>query len=449
MNIEEKLEEVTMLFKQLKMAQENNIMEHGFQIEEELVNSENIENEEHILDYSSDEEPAIPIQVKNEAGTSKDNQSQFKWETGFDNYAFKKGFINKDSKYTKIPSKYVPKIQEMEGERMLDLDCKKNEKEIFENWLNSFLLEAFTNPKLSELSGRDIWNYIGFHTKGTIRDYMTSIENQIIEELATKTTAYDKILYIMMILYKEFFGKNIIDHRQEVYNKEYQEAKNHLANIQIYDLCNVESYICEYRIHYYKLKEEDKNHYLSMYITKLPYPANEFIMGRFIREINRGTIENNFGGATSAIREEIKERCMQEATQKRFANIIRICCQDNEEIPQKYGLNKNFQRKRKYQFRKRKYYPNWRKKRYFRKENNNKNKRQRNNYCPNKKENCKCWYCQEEGHYANECPKKKDKKDLTKQIEIAKSCFMEPLEESDDNLDYIFEYVSETDSETE
>ena len=80
MNIEEKLEEVTMLFKQLKMAQENNIMEHGFQIEEELVNSENIENEEHILDYSSDEEPAIPIQVKNEVGTSKDNQSQFKWK---------------------------------------------------------------------------------------------------------------------------------------------------------------------------------------------------------------------------------------------------------------------------------------------------------------------------------------------------------------------------------
>ena len=92
----------------------------------------------------------------------------------------KKGFTNKDSKYTKIPSKYVPKIQEMEGERMLDLDCKKNEKEIFENWLNSFLLEAFTNPKLSELSGRDIWNYIGFHTKRTVRDYMTSIENQII-----------------------------------------------------------------------------------------------------------------------------------------------------------------------------------------------------------------------------------------------------------------------------
>ena len=140
--------------------------------------------------------------------------------------------------------------------------------------MNSFLLEAFINPKLSELSGRDIWNYIGFHTKGTIRDYMTSIENQVIEELETKTTAYDKILYIMMILYKEFFGKNIIDHRQEVYNKEYQEAKNHLVNIQIYDLCNVESYICEYRIHYYKLKEEDKNHYLSMYITKLPYPAN-------------------------------------------------------------------------------------------------------------------------------------------------------------------------------
>ncbi len=73
MNIEEKLEEVTMLFKQLKMAQENNIMEQGFQIEEELVNPENIENEEHILDYSSDEKPAIPIQVKNEAGTSKDN----------------------------------------------------------------------------------------------------------------------------------------------------------------------------------------------------------------------------------------------------------------------------------------------------------------------------------------------------------------------------------------
>ena len=78
-----------------------------------------------------------------------------------------------------------------------------------------------------------------------------------------------------------------------------------------------------------------------------------------------------------------------------------------------------------------------------------KTKDKKNDYCPNKKENCKCWYCQEEGHYANECPKKKDKKDLTKQIEIAKSCFMEPLEESDDNLDYIFEYVSETDSETE
>ena len=27
--------------------------------------------------------------------------------------------------------------------------------------------------------------------------------------------------------------------------------------------------------------------------------------------------------------------------------------------------------------------------------------------CPTKKKDCRCWYCNEDGHYANECPKKK------------------------------------------
>ena len=89
----------------------------------------------------------------------------------------------------------------------------------------------------------------------------------------------------------------------------------------------------------------------------------------------------------------------------------KICCDTRDfRIPGKYGCNiKSY--KQKYKFRKQnfqKYKKRFNrenyKKRYFRWKNYKPSEKR--NYCPSGKKKCRCWICNEEGHYANECPRR-------------------------------------------
>jgi hypothetical protein len=89
------------------------------------------------------------------------------------------------------------------------------------------------------------------------------------------------------------------------------------------------------------------------------------------------------------------------------------------EKPGNYGCNKSTRKyyKKKHKLRrtypKRKAYKNTRKK-YFRKRRQTPRK-----YCPKGKKKCVCWICNVEGHYADECPTKKEK-DLKEKSKLIK-----------------------------
>ena len=63
---------------------------------------------------------------------------------------------------------------------------------------------------------------------------------------------------------------------------------------------------------------------------------------------------------------------------------------------------------------------------------------------PSKKKDCRCWLCHEEGHYANKCTKKGEKK----RTEVLKIAYLgyEPLENSDIDSDIeVYAYTDTSD----
>ena len=149
------------------------------------------------------------------------------------------------------------------------------------------------------------------------------------------------------------------------------------------------------------------------------------------------------------------------------------CCAKNTLVPPQFGCDnltfnnkknkKKFKKKKwkNYSWKKRKY-PYFKKNRFkrpfFKKRGRyykNKNKiRSRNigeepvNTCPTKKKDCRCWYCNEDGHYANECPKKKTTsgKKLLRLIQETDLHFIQPYDQISDTDDDFYELQEESDS---
>lgn len=89
------------------------------------------------------------------------------------------------------------------------------------------------------------------------------------------------------------------------------------------------------------------------------------------------------------------------------------CDKQDLELPGRYGCDKRHCEKKKkksrkykkYYYKKKSYqkYPRYKKRRYFRK------RKPERKYCPTGSTSCRCWLYNEEGHYANNCPNRKEK----------------------------------------
>lgn len=88
------------------------------------------------------------------------------------------------------------------------------------------------------------------------------------------------------------------------------------------------------------------------------------------------------------------------------------------------------------------------KKKFWRKRNFHKKKDEKDKSCPMGKKKCRCCLCQEEGHYANECPKKKNS-EKTQVLKLAYNLGYEPIEDSDMDQEADNIYVFSSDSESE
>ena len=109
----------------------------------------------------------------------------------------------------------------------------------------------------------------------------------------------------------------------------------------------------------------------------------------------------------------------------------------------------------------RKYYNQPRyKKRFFKKHRNRRaindepqevQSKDKPKYCPQKKKDCKCWICQEVGHYSYECPNTKNNKAQARVLEeIIETYDLAPLEDTFSDISSDEElYLLESDTEGE
>ena len=158
--------------------------------------------------------------------------------------------------------------------------------------------------------------------------------------------------------------------------------------------------------------------------------------------------------AFASIKAWVRKQCLQEIAKKEAR--IELCCEKQSDKIGDYGCSQKTYKKRKKVWKKKIYNPKYRnfykknsRQNYFRnrKQHRQKYKKQDNSkYCPSNKKDCRCWLCHEEGHYANKCPKKGEKKE-TGVLKIAYSLGYEPIEDSDieiyaytDTSDYSSDY---------
>ena len=406
------IEEIQQLLEQLKIIEEENK-----QIQE-VKPVEQKENEEVILNYSSsetdnEEETRVKISAGESSNINKRKYNEYSSWNNFENETMhEKGYARRDGKWQKVPEEFKPRHQEMGRSNILNLDCVSNKEDVLKQWSNEMLLLIVTDEKFSTLNAMDIKNFLMYKTIGNVQKYLTSIDDlSWASILGSASYSTEAIEIIMGLIHQEFIGYNIFENKEKSNIFLHEKAVAHLNQMQICNMCEIEKFICEYQKYYYQINNQTKEIYKEIFIDKLPYPLNAEIK-RIWNEKPTETA-NTLGGIIQVVYNTLRENCLKRETIRQLnRGSNALCCNIPElEIPGKYGCEKptrrNYRRNkpriRRVNPRKKAYRNN--NKKYFRKKKQTPRK-----YCPKGKKNCECWLCNDEGHYANECPKKNENK---------------------------------------
>ena len=161
--------------------------------------------------------------------------------------------------------------------------------------------------------------------------------------------------------------------------------------------------------------------YLNMLYSKIPDPWGSALI-RDYPFVNSDTL----GRRISFLKEKLSEWCHQAYLIKKAKTIKRdnvLCCRGNDlitdigDLKKPYKQKKNKFNKRFYRRYGRKIYFIRRKPEYFRR-NWNINRRTIYRKSPKKEKECRCYACNQIGHYANECPNKFNKKKIEIDLDI-------------------------------
>jgi hypothetical protein len=216
-------------------------------------------------------------------------------------------------------------------------------------------------------------------------------------------------------------------------------------------MCQIDPFICEFEEYYYGINPTKRTEYnlLNLFYNKLPSGLGIKMQEMFDEKTNNEMgLENTLGARITTLKQWISEQCMNKIA-KRDAK-INYCCDKLQGKVGNYGCKKPRKRKRKFfrkidrsEYRRKKKFPKkFNKQKYFRR----KKKYPKKTSCPKGKKTCTCWLCHEEGHYANECPKKKESKKET--LKLIWHVGFEPIESDiDSDESSIFEYTTEEEFE--
>lgn len=403
----------------------------------------------------------------NNAGPSNGQSQQQTYSRPFSDRESRR---NRNYSRSNFSQEYTRTVDPYPG--ILDLDCSVNPDKEFDQWLSTVTYEVHSKG----FSGPQLTNYVTGSTAGAVRKYLTREDVKTFLNAQEGLTPEKQLSAIESIIAEQFLGQRQTPENQREVER---EAVWHLTHLQICDLCMLEEFNCEYRKYFFRLKKEDQEFWLKQYFEKLPTSQlhnheTEYQTWLARQGTHPAGLENDtIGKRMRYIRLSLAAACEQREKQKQTRGFA-ICCNNsaNSEFPGNYGCghSSSHRRKKKKKFKKRHKYKNKfsrrkrrhfnrapprQRPRFFRKRRKPSNKQK---YCPKGSTACKCWVCNEQGHYANECPnkKKKDFKEKNKILEQILKLKYEPIEDSDisetESLYYLesdYESESETETETE
>lgn len=366
-----------------------------------------------------------------------------------------------------IPLEYTETHNSLSKADVLNLDCVDNKRQTLKQWASSLAITILTNKQLhDDISTTHL--FIAHKLAGNVEEWYSSRPDEYIRQLSNGcTNGNDYLKKLVRVLTNEFIGDNEFSEPAKVREQKEQEAIFHLQNMVLCDICLLDNFYCEYEKYFHRLSDDKKKHYMLMFMNLIPGE-----MGEDVREILRNnrdsSIPDTLAGYKRICDEYILRKCHERKTMKQMKTKVKICCKKtNPNLPGQYGcapISKPKKKKARSTTRSKKSYykrfkvrkydgkfnyrkPFTRKRKFFRRKPENKRARD----CPRGKATCKCWLCNEDGHYANACPQrhnqsgKYDRK--IKMLEFAYTNSFIPIE-SDNDSDYEIYTISEQEDYT-
>jgi len=194
-----------------------------------------------------------------------------------------------------------------------------------------------------------------------------------------------------------------------------------LYNLQICDINYFDAYVCEFERYYYQVEvaasiQTSLNFHNDMFFTKLPYPWCDVIFSKW-KESDCPERTDTLGGRIEFARMTLAHECEKAYKRRRLQkDHKKLRCKDQLYYPSKFGCDVK-PRKPKKKFKAKKWkgkklkkkaktdkptQPFKKKRKFFKKKKNDTVKPSTKQV---QKQDCRCWNCNEKGHFANECPK--------------------------------------------
>lgn len=359
----------------------------------------------------------------------------------------------------------------------LDLDNVYETQEInrrITDWTQGTYLALMSAKQTENLDY--VYDLISRTMTGKVAYWVESIAEELKALVLSKSSDWKSMLTLFeIILKREFLGEpwnvaaNLVPEARKA------EMRMNLNNMRCCKINKLPEYTISFTKFFYEARftPEEGLIYQQLYYDHLPNPYNIEITKEYNSMIPR---ENTLGERIRVLRSYLMRKCEEYRLQQKVKKDKKLGLRDICGLAEKrlvFGCEEKRKRKtykkgrKKYQaynkrtekynkYNKNPYYNKFRRRRRFRRFKNTPQNRNKFRYKrkfrrkPYKKQNiseCKCWNCHEKGHYANKCPKLKEKGIKY----VNKSEFIMSLEQirEDNNKWYEYEefYISETETE--
>nr|WUF06575.1 coat protein [Angelica bushy stunt virus] len=341
------------------------------------------------------------------------------------------------------------------GSNVLNLECEsmKDRRFRIDLWSKEMSLIISTNPSVYD-SQQKILLLIDHKTTGTVNKFIKDTT------WTNRSNAEDAFNDIINFLYLEFLGIDYVSDKSAEKDREKQNSINTLHNMQLCNICELKPFFCAYEKHMINTGEQQNYPiYIDMFIRKIPV-IGEKVMQRH-KDLVTETTKFSLAFAYNLVTEEVTKHCEFTKTSKKLKGFYKKCCDKIQKqeyttygcAPSKEKKHKKYRKKSRekkssrYRFRKKK--KSFKPGKYLRSKKDY--PKDKSKHCPKKKKNCRCWICNIEGHYANECPNKKEHDNKVKMLEQVLQLEYIPVEDYYDGLDqvYVLEKTGTSSSEPE